>query len=287
MEVTIGEKIEKLRKQKKMTQLELAKKTGIPQSTISKIGSAKRTDEMKDEHLFAIARALDVTEEQLLENESITTEVDASKEQRLQRNYFQISDKERLDNMNTNGLVSIHQDRSAAFGVFYPIWCSEPHIRIVGSSLEGFKRGIGIGVEELLRPKLEESEPKRSKMQIILTHADVARSREEQEGEEAEYILHQIRATTRLLKGLRESTKADDRLQWKYFHGAPTCFMIIAGDYMLLNPYVYMQPAYFNFSMIVKKTKKSVFDIYSRYELYHFTKAWNNLKLCVDDSGLS
>lgn len=287
METNVGERIKRLIREK-MTQSELSMKTGLHQSTISKIGSAKKPEDINIEHLSVIARALGITEKQLLEEEGSDTETfDFEEENLLQTSYFQISNKERLDNMNANGLMSIHQDRAEAFRVFYPIWRAEPMIRIVGSSIEGFKRGIGIDAEGLLRPKLEESEPKRSRIQIILTHAKYARSREEQEGEEEDYIVNQIRATTKFLTGLRKSTGAGDRLKWKYFCGAPTCFMIIAGDFMLLNPYLYMQPGYFNFSIIVKKTKKSVFDIYSRYELYHFTKPWNNTKLCVDDSGLT
>jgi transcriptional regulator with XRE-family HTH domain len=287
MEMTVGERIKKLMKEKRMTQLILAEETGIPQSTISKIVSAKRAKDVKEEHLAKIVLALGLTEKQLLENEDSTMETNASEERHLlQARYFQISDKERLDNMNANGVISIHQDRAEAFRVFYPIWRVEPMIRIVGSSIEGFKRGIGIDAEGLLRPKLEEPEPKKSRIQIILTHAEFAQYREKQEGEDDDYIVTQIRDTTRLLEELRASTNAGDRLQWKYFCGAPTCFMIIAGDYMLLNPYLYMQPGYFNFSIIVRKTAQSVFDIYSRYELYHFTKAWNNPKLCVDDSGL-
>jgi transcriptional regulator with XRE-family HTH domain len=287
MEMTFGETIKKLMKKKSLTQLKLEKETGIPQSTISKIVSAKRAEDVKEEHLSKIASALGVTEKQLQENEDSTMETNAPEQRPLmQTNYFQISDKERLEKMDENGVISIHQDRAEAFRFFYPIWREEPSIRIVGSSLEGFKRILGISAEELLLPKLKESDTKKVRIRIILTHADFARSREEQEGEKPKYILHQIRDASRLLKKLQKSTKAGDRLQWKYFRGAPTCFMIIAGDYMLLNPYVYMQPGYFNFSIIVKKMRKSVFDIYSRFELYHFNKAWNDPNLCIDDSGL-
>jgi len=288
MTVTIGERIRELMKQKKVTQLDLSAKTGIPQSTISRILSAKWVEEIKTEHLDGIARALSVSKEQLLQNEIVPTKAeDSGTEELLPPEYFQVSDKDRLDNMKALGILSIHQDRAEAFRVFFPVWRKNPVIRIVASSIEGFKRGTGIDAEALLRPKLEESGPKDSRIQIILTHAEFAGYREKQEGEEDEYILKQIAATTRLLNDLKKSTKAGDRLQWKYFRGAPTCFMIIAGDYMLLNPYLYMQPAYFNFAMIVRKTGKSIFDIYSRYELYHFTKAWTDPRLCVDESGIT
>jgi hypothetical protein len=189
-----------------------------------------------------------------------------------------------LDVLSKNGILGIYPDRATAFRVFEPIWEREHDIKIVGSSTEGFKRGIGIEARELLMGKLAESHAT-STIRILLTHSSFAKYREAQERELDGYILAQIRATDEMLSELRERTHAEDRLQWRFFKGAPTCFMIMAGNFMLLNPYLYMQPAYFNFSMIVRDTK-SPFDIYSHYSKYHFQRAWDDPTLTTSDSGL-
>lgn len=188
-----------------------------------------------------------------------------------------------LDGLFKNGIQGIYPDRAAAFRVFEPIWEREHDIKIVGSSTEGFKRGIGIEARELLMEKLEKGDPAAT-VRILLTHSSFANYREKQEHEIDGYIVAQIRATDEMLQELRKRTNAGDRLQWRFFRGAPTCFMIMAGNLMLLNPYLYMQPAYHNFSMIVRDTK-SPFDVYSHYSKYHFQRAWENPNLATRDSG--
>lgn len=192
------------------------------------------------------------------------------------------STEEILENLTRNGIHGIYPDRSTAFRVFEPVWDREQHINIVGSSIEGFKRGIGIEARELLMGKLEDAD---TIMKILLTHSSVAKYREAQERELDGYIVAQIKATTEMLEEVRERTNAGSRLEWRFFKGAPTCFMIMTGKFMLLNPYLYMQPAYFNFSMIVSDTK-SPFDIYNHYRQYHFQRAWDDPGLSTSDSGL-
>lgn len=189
------------------------------------------------------------------------------------------SPKELLENLRKNGIIGIYPDRAAAFRVFSPIWIREHDIRIVGSSIEGFKRGIGIDARELISSKLNDDP--QSTIYILLTHSSFASYREKQERELGGYIVKQIETTMSMLEEIRDSTQAKDRLRWKFFKGAPTCFMIKAGNFMLLNPYLYMQPAYFNFSMIVTDTS-TVFDIYSHYDKYHFNSAWMDKDLSVD-----
>ena len=183
------------------------------------------------------------------------------------------SPQEILDQLHENGVMGIYPDRATAFRAFLTIWDREPEISIVGSTIEGFKRGIGIDVRQFLISKLKESDG--SKIKILLTHPSVATYRGKQEQELDGHVINQIRSTDELLKKVSQITKAGERLQWKFFNGTPTCFMIMAGSFMLLNPYLYMQPAYFNFSMIVKDTK-SVFDIYNHYKENHFRKAWES-----------
>lgn len=190
--------------------------------------------------------------------------------------------EELLENLQKNGVQGIYPDRATAFRVFLRVWEREHNIRIVGSSIEGFKRGIGIEARELIVPKIE-GDPE-STVYVLLTHASFAKYREGPEREPDGYIVSQIRATTNILQDIKKRSKAQDRLKWRFFKGAPTCFMIMAGDFMLLNPYLYMQPAYFNFSMIVKNTK-SPFDIYNHYKEYHFERAWDDLDLSTEDAG--
>lgn len=193
------------------------------------------------------------------------------------------SPEELLGNLNKNGVIGIYPDRATAFRIFSPIWNRESDIRIVGSSIEGFKRGIGINARELVFSKLK-NDPC-STIHILLTHISLAKYREDQEREMSGYIIQQIKSTTSMLKEINDITKAGDRLKWKFFKGAPTCFMIMAGNFMLLNPYLYMQPAYFNFSMIVQNTN-SVFDIYTHYKEYHFQKAWDDKNLSTKEAEI-
>lgn len=212
-----------------------------------------------------------ITEDILSLKTAIGTEIAARE--------FGGSSEELLESLHQNGVQGIYPDRSTAFRKFSPIWEREPHVRIVGSSIEGFKRGIGIDARELLLEKLEVNP--QATLQILLTHPSFARYREAQEGEMKDYIVTQITSANRTLEELRSQTKDEGRIQWKFFKGAPTCFLIIAGDFMLLNPYLYMQAAYFNFTMIVNRTT-SRFDIYKHYSEYHFQRAWDHAELSVD-----
>ena len=193
------------------------------------------------------------------------------------------SKDELLDSLDKNGILGIYPDRATAFRVFQTVFDREQRVCIVGSSVEGFKRGIGTEARELLIAKLQKD--KSASIQILLTHGSFARYREAQEAEIDGYILSQIKATSQMLADVRDRADAKGRLQWRYFKGAPTCFMIMAGSFMLLNPYLYMQPAYFNFTLIVKDTA-SHFDIFNHYHQYHFQRAWEHTSLCCDDPGL-
>jgi hypothetical protein len=190
--------------------------------------------------------------------------------------------EELLESLNKNGVQGIYSDRATAFRVFNRVWQREQSIRIVGSTIEGFKRGIGIEAREILLPKLIRD--KEATIHILLTHASFGKLREGPEGEQEGYITNQIETTTRTLEEIRKEKLVGERLKWRYFKGAPTCFMIMAGNFMLLNPYLYMQAAYFNFSMIVKDTN-SPFDIYNHYRQYHFQKAWDSTMLTSEEPG--
>lgn len=224
---------------------------------------------------FAASNVVEITAEVVSLKEAILTAI-TSRE-------IGGSSEEMIENLAHNGVLGIYPDRSTAFRAFITPWGREQDVRIVGSSIEGFKRGIGFEAQELLINKLRDGS--NASIRILLTHASFARYRESQENELDGYILAQIRATSTMLRNVQAETQAGDRLQWRFFKGAPTCFMIAAGSFMLLNPYLYMQPAYFNFSLVVKNTK-SPFDIYNHYMLYHFQRAWDHPELTTSDNGL-
>jgi len=188
------------------------------------------------------------------------------------------SPEELLEDLKKNGVINIYPDRASAFRVFQKKWEREHVIKIVGSSMEGFQRGIGIPADKLILSKLKD-DPE-CNIQILLTHENFAKHREQPENEPEGYILRQIKLTADMLADVRDKIKAASRLQWRYFKGAPTCFMIIAGPFMLLNPYLYMKSAIHNFAMVVRKTD-SPFDIYNRYLENHFQSAWDHPGLTV------
>ncbi len=88
---------------------------------------------------------------------------------------------------------------STAFRVFESSWDRERHINIAGSSIEGFKRGIGIEARELLMGKLEKDSD--TTMRILLTHSSVAKYREAQERELDGYIVAQIKSNYKDARG--------------------------------------------------------------------------------------
>ena len=175
------------------------------------------------------------------------------------------------------GMLGVYPSRATGFHQFMRFWDREKDIAIVASTLEGFRKGIGLDPSELLGDKLRDQRD--SRIRILLTHPDLVSNREQQEKIRKDSISLELHNCREQLFEIQRVCSAGDRLTWKFFKGAPTCFMIAAGDFMLLNPYLYMQSAIFNFSLIVRNTKSKL-DIYNRYKKYHFELAWN-------DSGLA
>lgn len=170
-----------------------------------------------------------------------------------------------------DGLLEIHPNRASAFQNFLSYWNEYDEIIIVGSSLEGFERSSAIELRDLLAQKLDNPS---ASIQILMTSLDSAPLRDIQENETNGYIGKQIVNTVEKLIEVKQMN-CKGQLEWKFFAGAPTCFMMAAGPYMLLNPYMYMLRAYNNFSMIVVDTK-NFYDLYNRYMEYHFLRAWNH-----------
>jgi hypothetical protein len=192
------------------------------------------------------------------------------------------SPEELIAELRNNGVIGIYPNRAAAFRVFQKRWEREHVIQIVGSTMEGFERGIGIPANKLIASKLT-NDPQ-SRIQVLLTHGDFAKQREKPENEPDGYIFRQMTLISEMLTSVRDRLNAGERLQWRYFKGAPTCFMIVAGSFMLLNPYLYMKSAIHNFAMLVRKTE-SLLDIYNRYLDDHFQLAWDHPTLTTREGG--
>jgi hypothetical protein len=178
------------------------------------------------------------------------------------------------------GILGVYPSRGNALNDFFRFWKTAKEIVIVGSTLEGFRKGFGIDPRELLGEKLQGSSDVR--IRILLTHPDFIAFREKQERAEISKELEHCRKE---LAAIKDQAKAGDRLMWRFFRGAPTCFMIAADDFMVLNPYLYMQSAIFNFSLILKNTDSEL-DIYKRYKKYHFEHAWTHSELTSEESEL-
>lgn len=276
--------IRKLREERGLNQSDLADQSGVPQGTISKIERGQIQPTLSQ--LAKIAEALGVTTNELRgesDGGGASPGADGAAAKK-DKDLLVFRPEDRLKGLDEVGAMNLYRDRASALGAFLTVWNSARLIRIVGSTIEGFWRAVGIRAADLLRLKLEESN--QVKIQIILTHATFAILREDQENVPHGYIIEQIRATEEFLQKLKGSTKEGQSLEWRYFKGTPTCFLVMADEYMLLNPYPYMNPGYFNFSLIVKKTERRLFDIYSRYEQYHFLEPWQNSKLCLESPGV-
>lgn len=188
------------------------------------------------------------------------------------------SPEEQLRRGQKNGLVGVYRDRASAFDALNDRWNRESQIVIVGSSIDGLNKSVGVDARDLLRERLKKDD--QVQIRVLLTHPSFASFREKPERVPDKSIAGQIRATAKMLAELHSQTNAGDRLRWKYFKAPPTCFMIVCGDFILLNPYLYMQPAYCNFALIFNNTG-SVFDIYHHYYTNHFDRPWNDPDLSV------
>jgi hypothetical protein len=189
-----------------------------------------------------------------------------------------------LESATRLGVLGVHPSRATAFHGFLRFWEQARDVAIVSSTLEGFRKGLGIDPRELLGEKLQ-SNPEAT-IRILLTHPDFISYRERQEGIEEGSIKDELQRCHRELLKIWERYRAGKRLAWRFFKGAPTCFMIASEDFMLLNPYLYMQAGYFNFSLILRNTRSRL-DIYRRYKEYHFEEAWNHPELSIESTALT
>jgi len=185
------------------------------------------------------------------------------------------------------GLEMIYTDRATALMDFAPFMQSEArrkdvkgNLTIVGSSIKGLIENIKDTpsiIQDAIRSKCE--------LRILLTHPQYSRYRENQEDRPTGAIEDEIFDGIRKLESCIEVTYPDPpdlklSPMVKLYKGTPTCFMIVAGNRMLVNPYPYEEEAYRSFCIAVRKAEPRTppadveRTIYAQYLRAHFEKPW-------------
>jgi hypothetical protein len=141
---------------------------------------------------------------------------------------------------------------------------------IVGSTLDGLFRQ-GSWFEEFIRQALE----KQKSLKLMFTHWDYVTHREKQEdradGEIAQELKHSLVRATKW-KVPRDAIRL--------VHGAPTVFMVIAGNNMILNPYPFGRESVTSMSIWLTnptpgKPEGPPGTIWHAYYINHYDMVWN------------
>lgn len=185
------------------------------------------------------------------------------------------------------GLEMIYPDRGMALRGFVSAMhnesqrkASKANLIIVGSSIKGLTETIK-NTLDIIRDSVENE----CDLRILLTHPAYSTYRENQEDRPTGAIEDEIFDSIRKLESCiavpypePPDKKFADVV--KLYKGTPTCFMIIAGNSMLINPYPYEEEAYKSFCLVVRRiepgssTSDTERTIYSQYRRAHFEKPW-------------
>lgn len=151
---------------------------------------------------------------------------------------------------------------------------------IVGSSMKGLWESIE-GFDQIIA---NASRNQNCDFRIMLTHPHYCRYRENQEERPTGAIENEIFDSMLALEdswdGLDEKKQKTIDKHVKLYKGTPTCFMIIAGDYMLINPYPYEKEAYKSFCLLVRRivpgaeSEEKPKSIYQQFKVNHFENPW-------------
>lgn len=187
------------------------------------------------------------------------------------------------------GLEMVYQNRQQALSDFVPFMKEQAEVKgangsiiIVGSSMLGLKEMV-VGIKDILAKALASE----CKIKILLTHPKHSKFREIQEERPVGAIEDEIFEGIRFLEDVWEEagspTHASIGSCVKLYKGTPTCFMIIAGDHMLINPYPYEKEAYKSFCLNVRKHDDSGLQAYTgvfhQYYVNHFELPWKRNSL--------
>jgi hypothetical protein len=185
------------------------------------------------------------------------------------------------------GLEMIYTDRAAALKDFAEAMKKESQkeddegkLYIVGSSIKGLLENVK-ETDQIIIDALKSN----IDLKLLLTHPGYSQYRENQEDRSTGAIEYEIFKGIRQLERCIEnghSSPPNYNLEnvVRLYKGTPTCFMIVAGNRMLINPYPYEEEAYQSFCITVRKVEPQdrVSDqeriIYSQYLRAHFTKPW-------------
>jgi hypothetical protein len=191
-----------------------------------------------------------------------------------------------LKRSSSLGLEMIYYDRTTALRDFVIYMKNEAQqkenigkVVIVGSSIKGLleeAKDFLTVIETAIRNNCS--------IKILLTHPEYSQYRENQEGRPSGAIEDEIFDGIRIIESTInnnscEKLQADNII--KLYKGTPTCFMIIAGDRMLINPYPYEEEAYKSFCIVVKKVEPNEANMdgenimYTKYARAHYIKPWN------------
>jgi hypothetical protein len=224
---------------------------------------------------LVFGRAMDSLNES---NESLGTQVEAL---RISTDFLKQS--------SNLGLEMIYPDRESALQDFAPIMREQAQVKgrkgkliIVGSSIKGLVEVVR-DLQEIIKNAIDNED---CELRILLTHPKYSRFRENQEERPPGAIEDEIFASIRLLeetwdkcsKGGKEQKPIHQTI--KLYKGTPTCFMIIAGDRMLINPYPYEKEAYRSFCLSVRQVdlagreEEMERSIYQQYYSSHFEFPW-------------
>jgi hypothetical protein len=186
------------------------------------------------------------------------------------------------------GLEMIYTDRAAALRDFAMSMQNEARrgkekgkLIIVGSSIKGLLENIK-ETPMIIKDAVETE----CELRILLTHPEYSRYRENQEDRPTGAIEDEIFEGIRELESCVEVAYPDPpdlklAPMVKLYKGTPTCFMIVTGNRMLINPYPYEEEAYKSFCIAVREVepRDPAIDIertiYAQYTRAHFEKPWD------------
>jgi len=141
---------------------------------------------------------------------------------------------------------------------------------IVGSTLDGLFRQ-GSWFEEFIRRAIE----KHKSLRLMFTHWDYVTHREKQEDRADGDIAQELKHS--LVRAISWKVPADAiRLD----HGAPTVFMVIAGNNMILNPYPFGRESVTSMSVWLtnpqpERPEGPPGTIWHAYYINHYDMVWN------------
>lgn len=184
-----------------------------------------------------------------------------------------IDDLETLESIRAHGLRAISTERGPLVRQVLQEALNDPAVHeiiIVGSTLDGLTRRAR-WFEQFVKSALK----KDKKMKLMFTHWDYVTHRERQEDRPDGAIAQELKNS--LSKVLRWGIPSDCI---RLAYGAPTVFMVIAGNNMILNPYPFGGESVTSAAIWLTNPDPSLptgppGSIWREYYINHYDKPWN------------